>query len=170
MLDPNLVTHALSGPGMDATTAAVDDALRLAQGGELRAAAERASLSIEAGATDARLIAAFLLGVFAERGPVVLPDILATTRFALEGGFRALRPFQRKARVADSAWTLLFRGIRASIDFHETKRDATWKTWAATIPRDLTAKTVAEAEALTKAITAVIESTQSVRELAAAHE
>ncbi|MDI1483057.1 type VI secretion system protein IglI family protein [Polyangium sp. y55x31] len=167
MLDPNLVTHALSGPGMDATTAAVDDTLRLAQGGELRAAAERASLSIEAGATDARLVAAFLLGVFAERGPMALPEILATTRFALEGGFRALRPFQRKARVADSAWTLLFRGIRASIDFHETKRDATWKTWATTIPRDLLTKTAAEAEALAKAITAAIESPQSVRELSA---
>ena len=80
MLDPNLVSRALAGPGMDATSAAVDDTLRLAQGGELRAAAERAALVIEDGATDARLVAAFLLGVFAERGPVSVPEILAITQ------------------------------------------------------------------------------------------
>lgn len=167
MLDPNLVSRALAGPGMDATSAAVDDTLRLAQGGELRAAAERAALLIEDGATDARLVAAFLLGVFAERGPSALPEILAITRLSLAEGFRALRPVQRKARVADSAFTLLFRGIRASIDFHEAKRDATWKTWAATIPHDLPARTAAEAEAALGALTAAIESPLCVRELAA---
>ncbi len=167
MFDPNLVKRALAGPGMDATTAALDDTLRLAQGGELRGAATRASTALEDGSTDVRLVAAFLLGVFAERGPEALPDILGTTRSALTDGWPSLRPAARKERVADAALTLLLRGIRTSIDFHEAKRDATWKSWAGTMSRDLPGKTVAAAEALTQTITAVIESPQSVRELAA---
>jgi len=167
MFDLTIVTRALAGPGTDVTTTVLEETLRLVQGGEPRAAAECASVALADGMTDVRLVIAFLLGVFDERGPASLPEVFQVARSALVEGWQALRPVARKARVADSALTLLFRSIRSAIDFRESKRDATWKAWAETIARDLPAKATAAADALAAAIDAVLESPQSGRELVA---
>ena len=165
MLDIKLVTAALAGSGMDATSVALDETLRLSQSGELREAGEKASLALRDGVTDIRVIVAFLLGYFEERGPKVLPEILQTGRLLLTDGFAVLRPTARKPRVVDSALTLLFRGLRAAIHFRHAKRDATWKTWADSIQPDTTSVITAAADALTSTITSVLENPVCTAEL-----
>jgi hypothetical protein len=166
MLNVAAVTRALEGPGHDVTEAIIDDIMRLAQASEHRAAAERAAAEIKGGSTDFRLIVAFLLGVCEDIGPSALPAVLETLASALSRHWEAIRPEARRARHVDSALCLLFRSIKASIDFHESTRDATWRAWAERMDRALPAACAGAVATLERAIAERVPLARCAKELA----
>ncbi|AUX29120.1 MULTISPECIES: type VI secretion system protein IglI family protein [Sorangium] len=166
MFDTATVARALEGPGQDVAEATVEEVTRLAQAGEPRAAAEQAARAIRAGCTDVRLIAAFLLGAFDERGPAALPAMLEALASAIGRRWAALRPEARRDRAVDSALCLLFRSVKSSIDYRESQRDATWRAWSARVERDLARACADAAATLDAAISERIASPRCAMELA----
>ncbi len=165
MLNVAAVIRALEGPGHNVTEAIIDDIMRLAQASEHRAAAERAAVEIKGGSTDFRLIVAFLLGVCEELGPAALPAVLETLASALSRHWEAIRPEARRARQVDSALCLLFRSIKASLDFHESTRDATWRAWAERMDRALPAACAGAVATLERAIAERVPAARCAQEL-----
>jgi len=132
-LDLGLVARALSGPGRDVRDSDLHEMSSLATDGDFIAAAERASSALERQATDIRVVCHFLLGAFIEQGPPALAPVLSSARSALDGGYSALRPTERKDRVIDNALTVLLRNIVGRVDYHDARRDATYQAWMAAL-------------------------------------
>ncbi|WP_437580601.1 type VI secretion system protein IglI family protein [Sorangium sp. So ce887] len=166
MIDIALASRALDGPGQDMAESAVDALVRLVQTGEHQEAARQAKKALAAGGTDVRAIAALLLGVFGERGPAALPGMLDVLTDATGRRWEALRPAARRDRAVDSALCLLFRSVKASIDFHESARDATWRAWVEQVERDLARACLEAAAAFEAAAAERIASPRCIVELA----
>ncbi|WP_437603026.1 type VI secretion system protein IglI family protein [Sorangium sp. So ce590] len=166
MIDIALASRALDGPGQDMAESTVDALVRLVQAGEHQEAARQATKALAAGGTDVRAIAALLLGVFGERGPAALPGMLDVLTGATGRRWEALRPAARRDRAVDSALCLLFRSVKASIDFHESARDATWRAWVEQVDRDLARACLEAAAAFEAAAAERIASPRCVVELA----
>ncbi|WP_437692829.1 type VI secretion system protein IglI family protein [Sorangium sp. So ce176] len=166
MIDIALASRALDGPGQDMAESAVDALVRLVQTGEHLDAARQAAKALAAGGTDIRAIAALLLGAFGERGPAALPGMLDVLTGATGRRWEAIRPAARRDRAVDSALCLLFRSVKASIDFHESARDATWRAWVERVERDLARACLDAAAAFEAAAAERIASPRCVVELA----
>lgn len=94
--------------------------LALADRGDYLEAAEQAADLLRGTDDDVRLIAVYLVGLFVERGPTSLPDVLASVERLLD---------QPPTQAIESAMQWLFRAIADRVAFHTQQRDETWNTW-----------------------------------------
>lgn len=94
--------------------------LALADRGDYLEAAEQAADLLRGNEDDVRLIAVYLVGLFVERGPASLPDVLANVERLLG---------QPTTQAIESAIQWLFRAIGDRVAFHTQQRDATWDAW-----------------------------------------
>lgn len=167
MLDVALISRALSKePGRSAPEAALESIVVLAQTGDHVRAAERAADLLADGYTDIRIIVAFALGAFEERGPAGLPEILGAIADAMTQRWAVIRPEARRERVVDSALSLLFRTLKALIDFHDNTRGPAWKVWTPQITAELPKACEYAISALQAAIEARVDQARSMGELA----
>ncbi len=164
-LDSALGMRVLAGAGSDVAESLLREIQDRSSRSEYSAAARLAAGALEDGATDVRVLAPFLLGVFLETGPAALPGVLDVLRAALSDRWAALRPEPRKARVADSSLSSLFRSMSVQIDFHSKVQDATFRAWAGADSATAGPASLAAASALRTAIDAVIDKARSTVQL-----
>jgi hypothetical protein len=123
---------------------------RLAESGELVAAAAAARSLLEAGHDALRLRTYVWLGSFADEGFAALPEaFLEAARHVAAPAFTADAP----ARVSERALTWMFRTLGTKLAFHRASADVTWRRWLAT-PADTLEQTLAALSELHAALEA----------------
>lgn len=167
MFDEGLFARALTRPAHDASAAALDEIMHLAQSANYEPAAQRATELIEAGCKDVRAFIVYALGAFAEHGPGVVPALFDAIRAVLVRPASDSIPASSSSRTMDTALRFGFRIMKAQLDFDERQNEATRRVWARHLTADCAAAVLRACADLRKAIHEVVEAPLCELELGA---
>ncbi len=118
-----------AGPLLAAGDARLGRVLRSSNQGEYEEAAREAASLFAQRTYDVQLLVRYLFGVFLERGPAVLPQILEGVARALRDGFDPEQAPDRSKTTTDISVGWLLRTLRERIEYHRLNRDETYKGW-----------------------------------------
>lgn len=130
---------------------------QLTDRGECLEAAQQAAELLRAEVYDLRLACVYLVGLFVERGPAHLPELLRCTRRLVADELAAPPPLRGTPRVLDTTVQWLLQSWLTHIQFHTQRRDDTWTGWLRAGSPGLAGGIAEELEALARVMGEVIE-------------